>query len=65
MSNLDVGPYVDSGLKSRDDRRLSTMGRKSTEIVAKRRKKLRHIKKGFIDKEQEAEMVPAYSCGAF
>ena len=30
-----------------------------------RRKKLRHIKKGFIDKEQEAEMVPAYSCGAF
>ena len=39
--------------------------RKSSEVVKKRRKRLRTIKKGFIDKEQEVEKGDSYVAGGF
>ena len=37
------------------------MTRKSSEVVKKRRKKLRAIKKGYLDNEKENEKVDSYS----
>ena len=39
--------------------------RKSTEKVKKRRKKLRAVRKGFIDLENEQEKAPSYKPGSF
>ena len=41
------------------------MTRKSSEVVKKRRKKLRAIKKGYLDNEKENEKVDSYIAGGF
>ena len=48
-----------------DKIRIKESIRKSTEKVKKRRKKLRAVRKGFIDLENEQEKAPSYKPGSF
>ena len=50
---------------NRDRKRVREMMRKSSEIVKKQRKRLRSIKKGYLDKEKETEKVDSYVVGGF
>ena len=48
-----------------DTMRVKQMKRKSTDVVKKQRKKLRTIKKGYIDKEKQQEKQESYIPGGF
>ena len=50
---------------NQDCKRVRQMTRKSSEVVKKRRKKLRAIKKGYLDNEKENEKVDSYIAGGF
>lgn len=50
---------------NRDCKRVRQMMRKSSERVKKQRKRLRTIKKGYLDKEKESEKVDSYVAGGF
>ena len=51
--------------KKKDGARDKQMKRKSTDRVKKRRKRLRTIKKGFLDNEKELEKEDSYIPGGF
>ena len=51
--------------EKKDNARNKQMKRKSTDRVKKRRKRLRTIKKGFLDNEKELEKEDSYIPGGF
>ena len=52
---LPVGYWLQNGCLQKDQQRIKQMERKSSEKGKRRSKKLRAIRKGFIDKEKELE----------
>ena len=62
---LKSGVFMQKLSHNEDQARIKEAGRKSTEKGKKRRKKLRAVKKGFIDEETELEGTPSYDPGAF
>ena len=64
---LDIKPgkYFLEGSHSRDCLRVENMDKKSLNISKERRKKLRAIRKGFVDKDREDEGGDTYSSGFF
>ena len=64
---LDIKPgkcFLE-GSHSRDCLRVENMDKKSLNISKERRKKLRAIRKGFVDKDREDEGGDTYSSGFF
>ena len=62
--NVDPGFYMSQYCYKTDKMRISMMEKKSMPSVKLRRKALRAIRKGFIDKEQDNEGV-TYQAGGF
>lgn len=58
------GKHTLNGLRNIDLKRVSEMDKKSAELAKKKRRKLRSIKKGYIDKTTENE-GEIYASGAF
>ena len=57
------GPYTKTFCFLEDATKVIRLNVKSTKAVKKRRKTLRSVKMGFVDKETEEE--PSYSSGAY
>ena len=62
---LNVSKYVDNGVTQKDQQRITHSKRKSSEEGKRRRKKLRALKRGYIDKEMEDEGGKSYLSGSF
>ena len=62
---IDFGCQSQKAFTAHDNSRIKRMNKKSTEKVKNNRKRLRHVKKGYLDKEKEQEPVPSYSKGAY
>ena len=62
---IACGRFMDLATKRKDANRVDNMTRKTCTAGIARRKKLRAIRKGFIDKERDIEKVESYSAGAF
>ena len=62
---LPFGSFFMSGAQVKDTKRVKDMTRKSAKKVKLRRKKLRGVKKGYMDKEKEFEGCESYSPGNF
>ena len=64
---LDIKPgkYFLEGSHSQDCLRVENMDKKSLNISKERRKKLRAIRQGFVDKDREDEGGDTYSSGFF
>lgn len=62
---ISAGQFFMHGGSKKDTSRVRNILRKSSESVQKRRKKLRAIRKGFIDNEKELEGQNLYEGGAF
>ena len=60
---LEIGPYTKTFCYLEDATKVIRLNVKSTKAVKKRRKALRSVKMGFVDKETEEE--PSYSSGAY
>ena len=54
-AGLHFGKFITAACKKKDKNRISIMTHKSSDIIKKRRKKLRAIRKEFCDKEKEEE----------
>ena len=63
--NLSDGNFIKRQLQKNDQQRINCMEKKSNATGILRRKKLRAIRKGYTDKEAEAEPKPAYSKGDY
>ena len=61
--NLEIGSFTELFCHLDDYNKVTRQNKKSSAAIKKRRKTLRSIAKGFIDKESEEER--SYSCGAF
>ena len=61
---IEPGKYTVQGLRNVDVKRVTDMNKKSAEPAKKRRRKLRSIKKGYIDKDLETE-GEIYAPGSF
>ena len=59
------GKVTESKSTKHNHERINRMQKKSSEPVKKRRKTLRSIKKGFLDKESEQENIPSYLPGGY
>ena len=62
--NLDTGAYNLNGSKQKDLKRIRIMNYKTSASVKKRRKKLRSIRKGYTDNDNEKEEI-TYKAGCF
>ena len=62
---LVPGDYFTARALSKDTQRVQTMDKKSTEKVKERRRKMRSIRKGFLDQEKEIEGGDSYATGSF
>lgn len=62
---IELGCQTQRGFVQYDNNRVKRMNAKSTSKVKSARKRMRHVKKGFLDKEKEEEPVPCYSKGAY
>ena len=62
---IEPGHYFYVGAFKKDSGQVKNMNRKSLDTVKKPRKKLRLIRKGFIDTERVAEGGDSYSSGTF
>ena len=62
---LSNGYYTNTFVLDADRQRVQAMRCKSSEKAKIRRKKLRSIRKGFLDKEKEHEKSESYLSGAF
>ena len=62
---LTSGKFTEAFCVRVDELRIKEMMRKSSEKAKNRRKKLRSIRKGFIDREKEDEGTESYQSGAF
>lgn len=63
--NLEIGAKTILSSSRKDKARLSNMARKDTLKVKNRRRKLRAIRKGWVDKEKELEGGESYKSGNF
>ena len=59
------GLMTEKGTLDRNTKRIQNSAKKCSEKVINRRKSLRTIKKGYIDKEKEAENGESYVTGNF
>ena len=62
---LCISKYADHGCIKTDQLRIAHSKRTSSEEGKRRRKKLRALNKGFVDKEMEEEGRKSYSSGSF
>lgn len=62
---IPSGHYFAIGAKNKNTQRIKNMERKSLTVVKKRRKIMRSINKGFIDKTRENEGGDACNTGNF
>ena len=60
---LEIGSYTETFCYLEDASKVIRLNIKSTKAVKKRRKTLRSVKMGFVDKEAEEE--PSYASGAY
>ena len=63
--HLTQGKYFIDRALVFDSKRVKNIQKKSTDTVKNKRKKLRAIRKGFIDKEKYQEGGESYSKGSF
>ena len=63
--NLSVGVNTKSGAIEKDQQRIKNMKNKFQEIVEMKRKKLRVVRKGYIDKEKGNKGGELYFTGNF
>ena len=61
---INPGHFTTAQCREKDIRRIDCSKRKSTDTVMSRRKHLRAVRKGFLDKNAEVE-GETYSKGAF
>ena len=62
---LSNGYFTNKFVLEADKQRVQSMRKKSSEKGKIRRKKLRSMRKGFLDKEKEHEKSESYLSGAF
>ena len=62
---LHVSKFMLSAFRKRDTDRIKNIQRKSLTKAIKMKRKLRAIRKGFLDKEKENDIIPAYSAGSY
>lgn len=65
MLNVSPGSFTSEEMYKKDVFRVRRANAKSDNTIKLRRKKLRGIKKGFLDKEKEQEGGESYSSGNF
>ena len=63
--NLSFGVIINSGAIEKDQQRIKNMNNKFQETVKMKRKKLRAVRKGYIDKEKDNEEGESYLTGNF
>ena len=63
--NLSFGVIIKSGAIEKDQQRIKNMNNKFQETVKMKRKKLRAVRKGYIDKEKDNEGGELYLTGNF
>ena len=63
--NLSFGVIIKSGAIEKDQQRIKNMNNKFQETVKMKRKKLRAVRKGYIDKEKDNEGGESYLTGNF
>ena len=63
--NLSFGVNTKKGAIEKDEHRIKNMNNKSQGNVKRKRKKLRAVRKGYIDKEKENEGGESYLMGNF
>ena len=63
--NLSFGVSTKSGAIDKDQQRIKNMNNKFQETVKMKKKKLRSVKKGYIDKEKHNEGRQSYLTGNF
>ena len=63
--NLSFGVIINSGAIEKDQQRIKNMNNKFQETVKMKRKKLRAVRKGYIDKEKDNEGGESYLTGNF
>ena len=63
--NLSFGVIINSGAIEKDQQRIKNMNNKFQETVKMKRKKLRAVRKGYIDKEKDSEGGELYLTGNF
>ena len=63
--NLSLGVNIKSGAIEKDQQRIKNMKNKFQEIVKMKRKKLRVVRKGYIDKEKGNKGGELYFTGNF
>ena len=63
--NLSFGVIINSGAIEKDQQRIKNMNNKFQETVKMKRKKLRAVRKGYIDKEKDNEGGELYLTGNF
>ena len=63
--NLSFGVNTKKGAIEKDEHRIKNMNNKSQGNVKRKRKKLRAVRKGYIDKEKENEGGESYLTGNF
>ena len=61
--NISIGVSMKNALGKSDNNRIVRMECKSSDKAKRRRKTLNHLKKGYLDKEKQKEVVPAYKAG--
>ena len=63
--SMTPGPYFIKSSSRKDTKRYRNRSRKSSESFKKCRKKLRAIKKGYIDLDREKEGGESYQSGSY
>ena len=63
--NLSFGVNTKSGAIEKDQQRIKNMNNKFQETVKMKRKTLRAVRKGYIDKEKDSEGGELYLTGSF
>ena len=63
--NLSFVVIINSGAIEKDQQRIKNMNNKFQETVKMKRKKLRAVRKGYIDKEKDNEGGELYLTGNF
>lgn len=62
---LPVSKFMLNAFRKSDTDRIKNIHRKSSTKGIKMRRKSRAIRKGFLDKEKENDIIPAYSADSY
>ena len=62
---IAIGKETLGGTAKKNKTRIKKMNLKTLDITKKRRKQLKNVKKGFLDKERETEKEESYIPGGF